>query len=355
MSCGISKYENINGVTCYMNSILSILQQTQLCDFIISNYFREVIKKKYKKEEVMDLISYQIFNIFKISLKNDFNSIRPTTLRQKLGDKNEIWSSNQQQDSQEFFTFLISTLEDELKNSVKFIGGSNICKQLNFKNNSQILLNIMAQKRWEQFVKKEYSPIKILFTGLLINSIECEYCKYKSYNFETFTSLQLPLPVNSLNSNEYNLEECLKLFLTREKLDNKNKKKCECCKRTNCVTKEIKIWRSPKILVLNLKRFLTNNYGFVVKKINNSIKYPMKLDLSEHIYENKIELDNYNYKLLGINLHFDIDNCNFGHYISIVKNRLDGKWYKFDDSRDEELEWMEELQNSKAYLLFYHK
>jgi len=42
-SLGISKFNNIKGVTCYMNSILAILQQTPIfADYIFCAQFRAV-------------------------------------------------------------------------------------------------------------------------------------------------------------------------------------------------------------------------------------------------------------------------------------------------------------------------
>ena len=42
---GISKFKNIGGVTCYMNSILAILQQIPiLCDYIISDKYKDNFK-----------------------------------------------------------------------------------------------------------------------------------------------------------------------------------------------------------------------------------------------------------------------------------------------------------------------
>ena len=45
-------------------------------------------------------------------------------------------------------------------------------------------------------------------------------------------------------------------------------------------------------------------------------------------------------------------NLSFGHYISIVKNFQDGKWYKYDDSARIPIP-EEQIQKDFAYILFY--
>ena len=47
---------------------------------------------------------------------------------------------------------------------------------------------------------------------------------------------------------------------------------------------------------------------------------------------------------------------NFGHYTSMVKNRLDDKWLFFNDGRKPELINKESsLQQKDAYMLFYER
>ena len=58
---GISKYKNINGVTCYMNSILAILQQIHFCDYLISGNFKNLLKD----DNYVDKISYQLHKFLK--------------------------------------------------------------------------------------------------------------------------------------------------------------------------------------------------------------------------------------------------------------------------------------------------
>ena len=64
------------------------------------------------------------------------------------------------------------------------------------------------------------------------------------------------------------------------------------------------------------------------------------------------------YNLLGVNLHqeFGYSGTNSGHYTSLLKNRFDNNWYRFNDgNKPQQIAKMDDLQNSNAYLLFYYR
>ena len=72
----------------------------------------------------------------------------------------------------------------------------------------------------------------------------------------------------------------------------------------------------------------------------------------ESPYKNKSK-----YNLIGINLHMGgFGGIDFGHYTSIVKNRLDNNWYLFNDSNNlEKAKKRADLQQRDAYMLFYYR
>ena len=137
---GVSKLRNIDGVTCYMNSVLHILQQCpEFIQFITQVQFRDTIMKKIESKKLKESLSeeqeikvlknflvFELFRLFKISLENDDSSITPTTFKNLIGNKNDMWNELNHQDSQEFFTFLISQLEEEVGVKSIFLPGLNI-------------------------------------------------------------------------------------------------------------------------------------------------------------------------------------------------------------------------------------
>jgi ubiquitin C-terminal hydrolase len=67
---GVSKYNNIMGITCYMNSILAILQQCpEFTKYIVDYKFKDIIMKKTENKEELqsNYIIYQLYKLFKLS------------------------------------------------------------------------------------------------------------------------------------------------------------------------------------------------------------------------------------------------------------------------------------------------
>jgi ubiquitin C-terminal hydrolase len=334
---GISKYNNMSGVICYINSIMSILQQTPIfADYILTGQFKD----KLNKETMSDSILFQFYNLLNISHTYDNYKINPDTFRNTISKKDNMWGQHQHQDSQEFLTFLLNNIEEEIAEKVIFIPGRII--EDTGKSLEDNLINLMSNNCWQKYIRNEFSIIKNLFGGLSHVVITCSFCNNKSHNFDFFQVLQLSIPENATD-----IYDCLDDFTKEETVDKHNMIKCEFCGRLNKSTKQTKLCKLPKILIIQLKRFRVNNYGVINQKINTMIEYPINL-----------EINNNNYKLYGVNNHHNIghfNTINFGHYTSNVINRFDNKWYKFDDSKPlVELD-KDDIVSNNAYMLFYIK
>lgn len=333
----VSTYKNNHGVTCYMNSILAILQQTPLFTDFIINY----------NDIEENTVSFELAKLFKISLTKKFNSINPLSLRNICSEKYFIWGENEQQDSSEFLSFIITNIQEEIGNSVIFVPGRNYT-QHNFNNP---MINIISVYYQQLFIKKEYSPIIKLFSGLNKNTVSCSICGINSVNFSPFMLLDLTVPEE--NTNLYN---CLDNWINPEDLDDYNRYECSFCGiKCNC-SKSQSIWKPPKILIFHLKRFKKNMYGSIYSKNTSMVEYPINdLDISKYIDDDSPYKNLNEYNLFAINVHHGLGRTiNFGHYISFVKNRTDDKWYVFnDDHRVMQIRRKDDLIDSNAYLLFY--
>ena len=341
---GVCKYNNVGGVSCYVNSILSILQQLPLfSDFIVNESF----------DHDRQNISYQLKRVLKTSLSYDDKNITPTKFLESIAEVDNIWGQGEQQDAQEFLNFLLNQLEKENMKEIYFDYGIN--KNINKTNNiNQNLINIIANSSYEKFIRKEYSIMIKLFGGMFYNTIICSKCGNNSNRFETFQMLQLPIPENS--TQEYSLDQLLEHYTKTETLDDKNMLRCDFCKYKNKSKKNIYFWKTPKILIIQLKRFKVNMYGIPTTKLNNMITYPINgLDINNYVHEYSNNKDAI-YDLVGVNLHKSIMGINFGHYTNIAKNRFDNKWYYFDDSSPViNVKSKNEIIRNDAYLLFYYK
>lgn len=349
---GISKFRNDNGISCYINSILHILQQIPyFVDYIITESFIENLSSNI---ELKDLVVYELYRILKLSCTNDNINITPSSFKKLIAKKNFIWGEQNQQDSQEFLIFMISQMEEELGNPIQFIPGRT--DFLNYENESitkNDIYNICGLERNH----KSFSIIRELFIGSFSSNIICKYCKSHAPMFENFITLSLDIPLE-LKQKYYTLNECIKYTLRNEKFDADNKVNCDFCGIKNRSIKQLRLWKTPKILIIHFKRFKMNEYGQQVAKITNQISYPIKnLNLSKYFDLNSPFKNDVSYDLIGINVHEELmhKSVDVGHYTSVVKNRYDNKWYKFNDSQEPYHLKNTNLQNKNAYMLFYIK
>jgi len=356
---GVSKYKNIMGVTCYMNSILHILQQTPVfVEYITQAKFRDSVMKKIKNkiasnpnldEEnlLKEFVIFELFRLFKTSLENDDSSITPTTFKALIGKKNDMWNEYNHQDSQEFFNFLIFNCFE-----------SN-AEQLNFIDS---IKNTIVTNSWTKFQAREYSPLKNLFDGLVQNNRKCMCCNTNSFAFEPFLTLPVSVPIKDKTDmfKAFNIYDCIDHFVSEEQLDADNKMNCEMCGLRNRGHSKTLLWKTPKVLVIHIKRFLVNSFGIPTQKITNNVNYPItNLDLEKYFDPASPHKSSSKYDLIGINIHQAFgygNNINAGHYTSIVKNIMNNNWYLYNDSNQVKMAYTKEnLQNANAYLLFYYR
>ena len=349
---GISVFKNIDGVTCYMNSILAIIQQTPIfADYILNSKFKDILLKKYSQHELHKSILFNLYNILYLSHTHDGVTINPILFRQSLIHANDMWGVRQHQDSQELMTFIFNKIEEEISQKVIFIPGriSNTSNTSNTSTSNNII-KIMAQNMWEVFIKKEYSIIKNLFGGMTHINVTCNCCATPSHNFDIFQILQLSI-------HKKTIYDCMDEFIKKEKMDKENKILCEFCGIKNQSTKQTLLWKTPKILIIQLKRFITDDYGQISDKLTDMIEYPIKdLDITKYIDPLSPDINKSKYNLYAVNCHRSLKmSINFGHYTSMVINRFDNKWYLADDSDDLEEVDMEDIVDNDAYMLFYHR
>jgi ubiquitin C-terminal hydrolase len=332
---GICRFNNVSGVTCYMNSILAVIQQTPIfIDYILTFEFKKNLLIKYpNKEQVVETVMFQLYLLMKASHTHENCIITPNQFIKTIIKQDEIWGYRQQQDSQEFLSFLLNKIEEEVAINIDIIQEISENKIIDLANNT-----------WNNFLKKEFSIIKTLFGGMYHNIIICEFCGNESHNFDIFQILQLPINGDSLY-------DSLDSFIKTEQLDEDNKLLCEKCNKQNQSNKHNLFWSVPKVLVIQFKRFKTNEYGQITSKNNSYIEYPTEnFDMFKYIDNESPYKKHYNYKLYAVNSH--IGFIHGGHYTTTALNQYNKKWYIFNDS--DPLIETTDLVNKNAYMLFYY-
>ena len=123
------------------------------------------------------------------------------------------------------------------------------------------------------------------------------------------------------------LQDCFKLFTTKETLSDEDRWFCPTCKVLQRATKKIDLWRLPNVLIVQLKRF--NYTRYYRDKIDLLIDCPTRdLDLSSYVIPRE-EQTSAKYNLIGVSNH--MGGLGGGHYTAYAKNYNDEKWHSFDD------------------------
>jgi len=211
---------------------------------------------------------------------------------------------------------------------------------------------------------RDNSIITDLFCGQLMSKITCTHCNNESLAFDNFWDLALSFTKSS--SNKTHLSEMLAQFLKEEALEDLFH--CENCKVRRKSKKRFVIWRLPKVLVVQLKRFEYTQYRR--DKINKTVTFPVSnFDLSKFTQESSktrilrslltrfladASVRDCKYTLIGTVNHGG--SLSGGHYTAECMNTNNRKWYNFNDSSVRETSMnKEESESSSPYILFYVK
>lgn len=377
---GLSGLNNL-GNTCYLNSVLQPLAHTKpFLQYLLNNKYndnlkdniikkligkteiKEIKKEKYEEEynKTMTVSMYKLFDC----MWREICTVSPKTIKTNIATLNDMFAGNSQHDSQEILCYILDSIHEETKCSVKIIPKwteemkqfIETCEEYKKTSNNNIAEYIKEHRRehvyysgmlyYERYIKNSYSIITKLFTGLFYTKTECLECGNISNAFDPFVTISLG--INSSN----NLEECLKSYSEEEHLKGDDLYKCSCCNKMVEAKKRIYIWESPEILIIHLKRFLVRN-GSITHKLDKSINIPLEgLELKDNYVENNNISIKYN--LYAVTAH--TGNCNGGHYVSYIKNGIDNYWYRMNDEMVyRETESIENKINTSAYILYYNK
>jgi ubiquitin carboxyl-terminal hydrolase 8 len=409
---GLSGIYNL-GNTCFMNAALQCLSASDLLTFYIIGSPKEespykddlkngVVLKLLKdktiseddlKEELDENVEQEIRKNFKETLTYSYRKlmiimwnencvVKPKSFKSVLGQKKPMFRGWQQHDSQECLSFIIDQMHEETKTEakIKFIKMNDEYKNFNdyyeayqnkinnknisnddkiqiyrehmdyIKNKEKMNFVISSLYFRKNYLKNNHSIINDIFSGIYITKIKCKKCSNTSVQFEQNNILSLAMPKVSWGES-CDFDKCLDdYFVKVDELDGDNKYNCDYCNEKTEATKQTEFWRSPKRMIVQLKRFTA--FG---SRIDTTIKFPVE-NLNLDKYFNEYADQKCSYDLYGVIMHHG--SMNFGHYVAFTRNAINNKWYHFDDSSvrhvpDSEIEGA--IQNYAAYVLFYKK
>jgi ubiquitin carboxyl-terminal hydrolase 8 len=307
-----------------------------LNDFLNEENYKKKLKNKYDSALILEWD-----NLRKI-LWNNNCIVSPTkfikTIQKVAELKNmETFIGYSQNDLSEFLLFLIDCFHNSISREIN----------MNISGNPENQTDELAIKCFEmikEMYSKEYSEIWNMFYGIHVSQLVClKTDKILQQKPEPYFIIDLPIPQDNKNPS---LIDCFELYVEGEILEGDNAWYCEDIKEKIDIKKNIVFWSFPNILVIDLKRFKSNN-----EKNKILVNFTTEdLDLSKYIVGYK--KNTFVYELYGICNHYG--SVYGGHYTSFVKNS-NGKWYYFNDTQVSEVGQQNSIITPNAYVLFYKK
>ena len=268
------------------------------------------------------------------NFKNKKSYCSVVEIKQKMGEKNEIYKYNEQRDANEFIMNYLNYLIEETKDSGQIKWRCVDSDETDF------------EKFKSKFIKRRGSSLFLdIFYGLLRTKEFCKTCSHIfSIKFNVFNILEIPLNKKKVSNKPLIINNLLKEFFSERINPNEI---CSHCKVP--IKYKTSINSLPKCLMIYFNRDYTNN-------IRNNIDIPssLEINLDEYLYDKSLnDYNDYCYKLKGI-LFYEFSKINISHYKSacLVNNE---EWYYFDDHH---LETDKELiidKNENPILLFYER
>ncbi|OQE95619.1 hypothetical protein PENNAL_c0002G04706 [Penicillium nalgiovense] len=148
------------------------------------------------------------------------------------------------------------------------------------------------------------------------------------------------------------LDQCLDEFSKEEILSRADSWFCPQCKTHVSATKKFELWRTPDIMVVQLKRF-SQFRGRNGHKISTVIDFPFEgLDLSSRV-EGPMDGKSAVYDLIAVDNH--MGGMGGGHYTAFIKDFVSGAWVYCNDTSAKTVTNLQSIISSGAYLLFYRR
>ena len=237
--------------------------------------------------------------------------------------------------------------------------GNNCQTNIEGENGKKITIQISKVNEDQNIIKpiinNRVKTLKIIWNPKFLQKKEISNNEY--YLTQTLTSETIDLctifkKIFEENFRNILIEKCFEEFCKEETFDKDNLWKCSKCKEDIEARNKIEIYQTPKILIIQLKRFKNN------QKIETFIDFPIKnLDINQFVSssETNERKPNKKYDLFGVVNHYG--RLDYGHYDAYCLNFEDNNWYYFNDASVKKInkEEINKIVTEKAYLLFYRQ
>jgi len=174
------------GNTCYLNSSLQVLLHTQpLVDYFLSGSHLKHINHT-NRLGLQGRLASAFGKLASELWTTDKKALTPKTFYSVVTAAHSDFAGHQQQDAYDFLNVFLEKLSEDLN----LVDDKPYIEHPDSNDRPDAEL---ADIWWCNHFKREVSIVQALFTGQFKSTTRCD-CGYTSARFETFTSLNLPIP-----------------------------------------------------------------------------------------------------------------------------------------------------------------
>ena len=187
-ACGLSNMGN----TCYMNSAIQCIGYMPLLRaYVLSDQFKTA--GDLNKDNPLGT-GGKLLEEFAVLLRSlwsaKFGEKTPTRFRTQLGKINVQFHGADQQDAQEFLSYILDALHEDSnkvrqKPYVEALEDSWVAKNP---------LSRVGEESWRRFLRRNRSVMADTSMGQTLNTVTCQTCKHTSQSFDPFNLLSIPIP-----------------------------------------------------------------------------------------------------------------------------------------------------------------
>ena len=331
------------GSTCYMNATLQCFSNTKkLTEYFLYDY----------EEDKNKILSNEYYHLLKELWKKENNnkSCNPTSFKKILSKMNNIFSGKEANDSRDLINFLLEKFHKEL-NEVKNNNSSIISNDIS--QIDQVNENTMLNLFLKNFGENYNSLISNLFYGISKTKSQCSSCEFVKFNFQIYSFLEFqlqqvnqyffnnskrPLFTHDNKNPDIDLYECFEYY---SRTDN-NEMYCNVCNKKCNLSFSNSLYSGPNYLIIILNRGKGASYEC-------RVKFPKQLNLFNFITTK--DLFPY-YELYAVICHLGPSSID-GHFVAYCKNRIDNKWYLYNDDKVSICNNTQQYNDGMPYILFY--
>lgn len=301
--CGYVGLTNL-GATCYMATCMQHL-------YMIPQARQSVLQAKCSNSNRYKGTLMELQKMFAYLQESERKAYNPRSFCKTYTMDKQPLNTGEQKDMTEFFTDLISKLEEMSPDM--------------------------------------HTLVKNLFGGVLTNNVVSLDCPHVSRTLEEFYTVRCQV------TDMKNLYESLDEVTVKDMLEGDNMYTCSKCQKKVRAEKRACFKKLPRILCFNTMRYTFNMVTMMKEKVNTHFSFPLCLDMSQYMEKNLMgpdklrdddeddkflvqseEDDIYEYELIGVTVH--TGTADGGHYYSFIRDKLhksesgQDKWYLFNDA-----------------------